>query len=185
MALDHLHFVRRRAGLGAAAQGQTRPCALVRACRGRGRAWPRRCGLRRGIWPGAAGVCRRALGAFHGHPLSARRRRHQPRAGSAHRHCFGLRHSLQLEHRSAHQSVLRVLSRAHRRRLRRVFERRPLPALRLLRNRHRSQIFPHRHLGLHAPRVRRHEACALLLCRLGHGAHRIACRLRDRRFALD
>ena len=77
-------------------------------------------GFAAGMGQGRAGLCRRALGALHGHSLSACRRRHQPRARSAHRHRLGCRRSLQLEHRTPHQSVLRVLSRAHRRRLRRL-----------------------------------------------------------------
>jgi NADH-quinone oxidoreductase subunit M len=45
------------------------------------------------------------------------------------------------------------------------------------------KYFPHLHLGFHAPRIRRHEARALLLRRLGHGAHRPARGLRHRRAA--
>ena len=184
LALADLHFVCRRADFGAAAQGQACPGALVRARRGRGRPRDRRRGLRRRLRPGPHRHRRRALGAVDGHSLPARCRRHQPRAGSAHRHRRGRRRPLQLEHRSAHQPVLRLLSRAHRRRLRRLPELRSLPALCFLRNRHRSQVLPHRHLGLHAPRVRRHEARALLLRRLGHGAHRPARGLLDLRLAL-
>ena len=57
IGLDHLHFVRRRVRCGAAAQGQTRPCALVRARRGRGGTGPCGRGLRGGLWAGAPGVC--------------------------------------------------------------------------------------------------------------------------------
>ena len=83
-----------------------------------------------------------------------------------------------MEHRTAHQRVFRFLPGAHRRSLRSFSQLRSASTLRLLRNRHCAQVFPHRHLGFHAARVRGHEAGHLFLRRLGDGAHRLAGGLR-------
>jgi hypothetical protein len=125
------------------------------------------------------------MGCIHGRSLHIGRRRHQPCAGTAHRPCRSRWRALQLEYRPAHQRVLCILSRTHRRRVRRLPQLRSVPAVRVLRNRHRAQVLPHRHLGIDAARVRSHEAGPLLIRRLRDGTDRPTRRLRDCRQPLD
>ncbi len=95
-----------------------------------------------------------------GHPLHACRGRHQPRSCAADWTRRSRGRSVQLEHRAADQRVLRLLSGADRRRLRRLSQLRPVPAVRVLRDRHRAEVFSDRHLGIDAARIRGDEAGA-------------------------
>ena len=185
VSLDHLHFISRRAGADAPAEGQRVGVAPGGPAYGGG--WIRR---------GAGGVlsvqggrdgrrCEPGLDSFTRHQVSPRGGRHQSDAGFADRPGGHRGHFVFLEHRASGEGILRVLPRAHRRRLWRVPELRSVPAVRVLRNRHHSEILSDRHLGLDPEGIRRDEAGALLVRRQRDGAGRLDRGVRGVRRAHD
>src|ERR1051326_5546858 len=122
------------------------------------------------------------MGAGSWHELSSSHRWYQPHPHSDHiDHCSQLS-PLFLGRDQAAERILFLASARGRWLLRRLFERRSLSSLRLLRAGYRPEVFPDRDLGVDQQGIRRDEADLVFILWWYAGFHRSNRRLCNRRF---